>query len=119
MFILKHPSVREPNSADIPVKEILSPFVLQRETTWFLSHVEWNRVDMHEGECVLRESNAGREKEEGAMSGCFSLSRLFLWLTHDIDFMEIQTILLSCSTHIAGQAFHSFKERYLYVGLHH
>lgn len=64
MFILEHPSVRELNTADIPVKESLGPFVLQRETTWFLSHVEWNRVDMHEGECVLRESNAEREREK-------------------------------------------------------
>lgn len=113
MFILKHPSVRELNSADIPVREILSPFVLQRETTWFLSHVEWNRVDMHEGECVLRESNAG-EREDREMSPCFSLSRPFSWLTPDIDFMEIQTILLHCFTHNAGQAFHLF-----YVGSHH
>lgn len=51
---------------------ILAPFVLQKENTWFLSHVDWNRVDMHECEPVQRgesrvmlskrERRRGREK---------------------------------------------------------
>lgn len=80
-------SGRQKRTKISPSPIILSPFVLQKGSAWFLSHVDWNRVDMHECESVLRvESREQRRVQDGdrerEMCDCLShpLHGLFVFL---------------------------------------
>ena len=91
---------REENQNQSVMTPFLAPFAVRRGSAWFLSHVDWNRVDMHE-----------REREKCLIASHFFSPLLSPWLICDSNFVEeTQTILLCSPPHTLGRALQTFKE---------
>lgn len=99
-------SGREKRTKIRPSPIILTPFVLQKGSAWFLSHVDWNRVDMHECESVLRGESNAECKMEIEREKCLIAS-----LTPFMAYLCFSLLSSPVFTHTVRQAFHGFKER--------